>query len=66
MMDKSIVESIAYERGINKYKTNFSKEDMITAQTSEMVVNWAKDYHPEVIEKIRNLVEENMNDENAK
>ena len=65
MMHEDIVESIAYERGINKHKTNYSREEIITAHTNEMVMNWVKDNHPEVIEKIRKLVEDNTNEEDA-
>lgn len=64
-MHEDIVESIAYEKGLNKCKTNYSREEIITAHTNEMVMNWVKDNHPEVIEKIKKFVEENASEEDT-
>lgn len=64
-MHEDIVESIAYEKGLNKCKTNYSKEEIITAHTNEIVMNWVKDNHPEIIEKTRKFVEENISEEDA-
>ena len=65
MTHEDIVESVAYERGINKYKTNYSRDDIVIARTNEIVINWVKENHPEVIEEIRKLVEDNTNDKDA-
>lgn len=73
MTHEDIVESVAYERGINKYKTNYSRDDIVItrtneiviARTNEIVVNWVKENHPEVIEKIIKLVEDNTNEKDA-
>lgn len=65
MTHEDIVESVAYERGINKYKTNYSRDDIVIARTNEIVVNWVKENHPEVIEEIRKLVEDNINEKDA-
>lgn len=65
MMHEDIVESVAYERGINKYKTNYSREDMVIVRTNEIVINWVKENHPEVIEEIRKLAEDNINEKDA-
>jgi|13_taG_2_1085334.scaffolds.fasta_scaffold01243_12 hypothetical protein len=65
MMHEDIVESIAYEKGLNKCKTNYSREDVITAHTNEIVINWVKDNHPEVIEQIRKFVEDDRIEEDA-
>jgi hypothetical protein len=65
MMHEDIVESIAYEKGLNKCKTNYSKEEIITAHTNEIVMNWVKDNHPEIIKKTRKFVEENISEEDA-
>lgn len=64
-MHEDIVESIAYEKGLNKCKTNYSKEEIITAQTNEIVMNWVKDNHPEVIEKIRKFVKKNISEKDT-
>jgi len=64
-MHEDIVESIAYEKGLNKCKTNYSREDVITAHTNEIVINWVKDNHPEVIEQIRKFVEDDRIEEDA-
>jgi len=64
-MHEDIVESIAYEKGLNKCKTNYSKEEIITAHTNEIVMNWVKDNHPEIIKKTRKFVEENISEEDA-
>ena len=65
MTHEDIVESVAYERGINKYKTNYSRDDIVIARTNEIVINWVKENHPEVIEEIRKLVEDNTNEKDA-
>ena len=64
-MHEDIVESIAYEKGLNKCKTNYSKEEIITAHTNEIVMNWVKDNHPEIIKKTRKFVEGNISEEDA-
>lgn len=65
MTHQDIVESIAHEKALSKCKTNYSREEIITAHTNEMVMNWVKDNHPEVIEKIRKFVEENASEEDT-
>ena len=45
-MHEDIVESIAYEKGLNKCKTNYSREDIITARINEIVMNWVKRTSP--------------------
>jgi sugar (pentulose or hexulose) kinase len=64
-MHEDIIESIAYEKGLSKCKTSYSREEIITAHTNEMVMNWAKEHHPEVIEKIRKFAEDNISEEDA-
>ena len=59
-MHEDIVENIAYERGVNKCKTNYSDEDIITAITNEIVINWVKEHHPEIIEKSKKLAEDSL------
>jgi len=65
MMHEDIVESIAYEKGLNKCKTNYSKEEIITAHTNEIIMNWVKEHHPEIIEKTRKFVEKNAIEEDT-
>lgn len=65
MMHEDIVESVAYERGINKCKTSYSREDIVIARTNEIVINWVKEHHPEVIKKIRKLVEDNTSEKDT-
>lgn len=65
MMHENITESIAYDRGMSKCKTNYSREDIITAHTNEIVMNWVKEHHPEIIEKTRKFVEENTSEEDT-
>ena len=64
-MHEDIVKNIAYEKGLSKCKTNYSREEIISAHTNEMAMNWGKDNHPEVIEKIRKFVEENTSEEDT-
>lgn len=65
MMHEDIIESIAYEKGLSKCKTNYSREEIITARTNEIVMNWVKDNHPEVIKQIRKLVEDDTSEEDT-
>lgn len=62
MTHEDIVESVAYERGINKYKTNYSREDLITAHTNQIIINWVEEHHPDIIKEVRKLVEDNINE----
>ena len=65
-MREDIVENIAFERGLNYCKTNYSKEDLITAHTNKIVMNWVKDNHPEVIEEVKKFVEDNLDEDHEK
>lgn len=62
MTHEDIVESVAYERGINKYKTNYLREDLIIAHTNQIIINWVKEHHPDIIKEVRKLVEDNINE----
>jgi len=64
-MHEDIIESIAYEKGLTKYKANYSREEIITARTNEIVMNWVQDNHPEIIEQMRKLVEDNTSEEDS-
>jgi hypothetical protein len=66
MMHEDIVENIAYEKGLNKCKTNYSREDIITAHANEIVMNWVKEHHSEIIEKAKKLAEDNLGKDHEK
>ena len=62
---EQITESVAYERGINKYKIDFSRQDIIESHVNEWVLDWVKKYHPEAFKKARDFVEQNIDEENT-
>ena len=61
-MHEAITESIAYEKGLNQCKVNYSKEDLIVAHTNELVMDWVKSHHPHVIEKIKEFVKKEFDE----
>ena len=46
-----------------KYKVNYTKEDIIGCCVREWVMNWVKKYHPEAFEEAEKFVLEKMKDE---
>lgn len=61
-MHEAITESIAYEKGLNQCKVNYSKEDLIVAYTNELVMDWVKSHHPHIIEKIKEFVKKEFDE----
>lgn len=43
-----------------KYKINYTKEDLIGCYVREWVMEWVKKYHPEAFEEAEKFVKENL------
>jgi hypothetical protein len=56
-----IASSVSYERGLNKCKTTFTKEDKLECHVNEWVMNWVKKYHPKAFDEAREFVSKNIN-----
>lgn len=45
---------------MNKYILDVSKEEIIEIYVKEWVLNWCKKYHPEVFDKAKAYITENL------
>ena len=46
-----------------KYKINYTKEDLVGCYVREWVMEWVKKYHPEAFEEAEKFVKENLKNE---
>lgn len=44
-----------------KCKVNYTRRDILNAQKQQFIIDWVHRYHPEVVEKCDEIIEEILN-----